>query len=104
MGFAPVFAFTTLTLPSIISASIDSAPLIPGTKLRQQTNVGPPPQAEVAPRGRQLGLFDWLFESPTAAPPPDQGRVQAYGYQTTGNDNTDDGPFSGPFWDPNASF
>ncbi|GMF34026.1 unnamed protein product [Phytophthora lilii] len=56
-----------------------------------QTNAAPPLPEQNAPGERQLGLFDWLFESPTAPPDP-QYHV--------GED--DDEGFTAPFWDPNA--
>ncbi|KAK1932466.1 hypothetical protein P3T76_012050 [Phytophthora citrophthora] len=103
MRFISVVAFSSFTLVSAISATsqINAATPVPATKLRTETNVVPPPQQqETQDEERRLGFWDWLIESPTAGPATPAPATPSFG----NNDNVDDGPFSGPFWDPNATF
>ncbi|ETI35866.1 hypothetical protein F441_17723 [Phytophthora nicotianae CJ01A1] len=101
MHLTTILALATLVLASVISAAEvknDAATPAPVSKLRSEINVVPPPHKLQAGE-RQLGILDWLFESPTAAP---DTPAPAFNF---GNKNYDDGgPFSGPFWDPNATF
>ncbi|KAH7489106.1 hypothetical protein PRIC1_010626 [Phytophthora ramorum] len=104
MRFASALLCGSLALINVSSAAEmhnEAATPVPPMKLRTETNAVPPPYKQGAQgTERQLGLFSWLFESPTAAPD-----TPAPEYNFGNNNNNDDGgPFSGPFWDPNATF
>ncbi|OWZ05596.1 hypothetical protein PHMEG_00022289 [Phytophthora megakarya] len=89
--------FSTLVLISVISASEvqnESTTPIPPSKLRADTNVPPPPHTGE----RRLGIFDWLYKSPTAAPETPPPATPSFG----DNGNNDNGPFTGMFWDVNG--
>ncbi|OWY91623.1 hypothetical protein PHMEG_00039717 [Phytophthora megakarya] len=66
----------SLAVLSVISAETSTTP-VPATKLRvDQDMVPPPPQQH-----RRLGLWEWLTESTTAAPPASANTNEDKGFQ-----------------------
>ncbi|KAG2774922.1 hypothetical protein JG687_00015014 [Phytophthora cactorum] len=91
MRLAFVASIGAVALLSVISAADIQTTPVPATKLRADTNMAP------QQGGRRLGFWDWLIESPTAAPATPSPITNTYdnddkGFEgfdwTLGGDNT----------------
>ncbi|KAG6975124.1 hypothetical protein JG688_00002704 [Phytophthora aleatoria] len=87
MYYTSLLSIMAMVFISAISAEEmqgEAATPAPPTKFRGESHVAPPPGE------RQLGLWSWLFDSPTAAPAMPAPATNGYGNPYIMNNNDDD--------------